>query len=498
MRETDLDILLQTSLPEQPPDQVAAQINPWRKIFHRVLIGLALTSVTFRVFNLDYILPAIGVLLIFLGSRSLRRENRHFMLCWILSILRGMLFGASLIWNAFLHPEPLPRQYEQGFLWLTIAVQLLFCVALWRGLLAVQKKAAIPHPHARSAAALFIWSAVLASLSLLQAGIGMLASIGMLLAFFCILVCIHRISGSLDEIGYLIHPASIHFSDWGITAAAVVVVGCSMLCGLLLQNQYPMDWTPQPTGISAEEKAIYTHLLDLGFPEAVLRDLDPTELTACANATQVIVKTNAYSFNKGGEISVHSEGGAVYTDVYSVKELAITDIAVHLSGEKPTWKIFHHFVWTTQPPFFGTESIQLWPTYRDLEEGWSPLSDITGKILYDSANGMSYTAPYYFLGNQSFINNSPFGTESRTDVFAAFSLPKNGQRQRGYLTYSVRENAPGYLINSWINYTHQCTPFQYPAETAMEHQMRGNWTDDGPFITKQDQFMFHPDDGRIE
>ena len=94
---------------------------------------------------------------------------------------------------------------------------------------------------------------------------------------------------------------------------------------------------------------------------------------------------------------------------------------------------------------------------------------------------------------QTFTSDSIFwGEQQSTDIFAAFSFPADGERQRGYLAYPVAELQDGYLISSWVNYTHQSSWLQYPVVTAMEKRMTSAWKRAGVFQTVQDALQFYP------
>ena len=178
--------------------------------------------------------------------------------------------------------------------------------------------------------------------------------------------------------------------------------------------------------------------------------------------------------------------------VYEDEIFVITGIAVELPTEREHWKIIQHFRWAHDPGYFGTESIQLWPAHRTGNDGWGKASDYTGRLLYDK-NGMTYTAPYISLGEETFTKNSMFWGESvSTDVFAEFSLPNNGENQRGYIAYTIKEMQDGWIIDAWINYTHQQTWLQYPALTAKQNRMAGSWNTAGVFKLVQDALQFYP------
>jgi len=184
----------------------------------------------------------------------------------------------------------------------------------------------------------------------------------------------------------------------------------------------------------------------------------------------------------------------IHETVYDVKELRITGVGVQLPAERETWMIFQHFLWTSDPGFYGTESIQLWPPYHHHGEGWGSAGDIGGRLLFDR-DGVTYTAPYYSLGRESYTSHSIFwGEQSSTDIFAGFSMPRDGENHRGYLAYPIVERQDGWITDCWINYTHQCSWRQYPVLSAMEMRMRNGWNRAGVFRTVQDALQFYSTD----
>lgn len=66
---------LQASVPERLPDKVAAAVTPRKQAMGRVLAGTALTALGTNLWGLNYPLPGIGLVLILLGFRLLRREE---------------------------------------------------------------------------------------------------------------------------------------------------------------------------------------------------------------------------------------------------------------------------------------------------------------------------------------------------------------------------------------------------------------------------------------
>ena len=90
------------SLPELPPEDIVADVSPWKKAMNRTLTGLALCTVTLNFWCLNYILPAIGMVLSLLGFRTLQQENRWLRACFILTAIRAAYFFPLLILNTTL------------------------------------------------------------------------------------------------------------------------------------------------------------------------------------------------------------------------------------------------------------------------------------------------------------------------------------------------------------------------------------------------------------
>lgn len=151
--------------------------------------------------------------------------------------------------------------------------------------------------------------------------------------------------------------------------------------------------------------------------------------------------------------------------------------------------------------FCGIFQNPVYNTWRN-NKGWSAGGEISGedfsgRLLYE--DGRTYTASYYSLGAESYTANSIFwGQSQEQSVFAEFSMPSGGNRHRGYLTYEILENIDGYIVDAWINLTHQWGRAQYPVLTAKESRMTRSGTVNGVFRTVQDALQFFPNEAQPE
>ena len=76
MKQDEFDLRLTQEMADLPPDPGEVQdYNPWQAAMSRILWGMALTTFRLEFFYLQYLLPLLGAALMYLGYRSLRREN---------------------------------------------------------------------------------------------------------------------------------------------------------------------------------------------------------------------------------------------------------------------------------------------------------------------------------------------------------------------------------------------------------------------------------------
>ena len=503
MDENAFETLLKTSVDEFPPDDIVKEVSPWRNAMRRVLIGLALCSVKLNVWCLQYILPTCGMVLSFLGFRTLRQENKWFRYCFVISIIRMvctlqfLILNSTIILNTFFSSR---SSIVITAVRLSLLFAELFC--FWRGIQEVQQKAEFP-PKANSALALIIWYIILSVLALFSYNQAIIVIIAMIVSFFFILRNIYKLSLELDEAGYSIRTAPSRVAEWCIVSLLLflLLTGCTL--GYLFGNSYPMNFQEVNQTEQSEVAAVKSRLLELGFPEYVLNDLAPEDIAACDGALLVVYHSTDHPVNDGRTIiTTESEldGKKVisHSTVYDRKELRITGVAVQMSEERDRWILFQHFLWTVNPGFYGTESIQLIPTYQRFPSSWASDGEIGGRILYDQG-GKTFFSPYYSLGNHAYVSNEIFSKgQTRMDVFATFSMPNQGENHRGYVTYAIKGARDGCIVDSWLNYTHQRTWLQYPVMTAMEKRMTNPWNYAGAFFTVQDALQFFPSKEGVE
>lgn len=94
MKQDEFELRLTQEMADLPPGPGEVQdYNPWQAAMSKLLWGMALTTFRLEFFYLQYLLPLLGAALMYLGYRSLRRENPWFRLCWGLS---GLLLAIHI------------------------------------------------------------------------------------------------------------------------------------------------------------------------------------------------------------------------------------------------------------------------------------------------------------------------------------------------------------------------------------------------------------------
>ncbi len=314
-----------------------------------ILTGLLLSTITLNFLCLNYILPTVGIILLFLGYRSLRRENQWFFLCFVLAVLRIVLLFPTLVINATLLHSSFSESTVATLLnignTLILLLQILFLGIAFQTL---QHSCGL-NPHAKRIFTLLIWYGMIVALAYVSYT-GTVGTIVMLIGYLLIIYSIYKLSKELGEIGYLLKPSAPKISNRNLSIVLALILAVGLTCGYILGNSYSMNWnatcTSAETANSASDniKKIQKHLTDLGFPQNVLSDLSKEDLATCENASRIVV-------------NISEESASARST--SEPDLRFTNIAVKLSDAPEHWMIIHHFQWLKNHSFYGTESIQL-------------------------------------------------------------------------------------------------------------------------------------------
>ena len=474
------DELLQEDAAALPPPSDGA-VNPWQMAMGQILWGMGLTTITLNILYLDYILPALGAVLLVLGFRTLRRENKPLGWCYKLALAALLLRGVIYVLLA------LPVELGNTLAYCTALVTLALYICLWRGMVGVSRRAGAEKPAAPAAGAM----AVLYGLLLPLAYIGLegwLLVVPLLVIYIVLLRSMAKLSRSLADTGYVITAAPVRLPGWAVLWGSLGLLLAAILLAAFLGQRYPMDWHARDD--APQDETIRQQLLAKGFPSYVLDDLTADEVSCMADAVRVYrqverlysdtdyrtITTAHYMSDPDRPLvfdrtitDVDGEGERHYTYVYRVYdtlEQTMTHVAVELPEEDGVRRYIyiHHLTYDTQPSPRLTEALELWPAWQ-VEIGWTPGGAVSGRLLCKRSGG-EQTAPFYSLTGGSHQITDIFGTRWEQQITALWTRPAHAEKIRAYVFYDALRLEDSWVIESWTNYARQTAPV-YPYRDAI-------------------------------
>ena len=303
MSPNEFDRSLMEDLSQLPPAPGEVEsYTPWRAAMTKILWGMGLTTFRFEFFYLQYILPLLGAALLYLGYRTLRRENRWFRLCWVLS---GVLLAVHMATD-ILTATPVMGWIIQnstlqwGLTWLLQGMNLLMLFSLWRGTRTAFAVVGEKQPKdwlAKGfvcyllALALALWAELVPASETGLIGITITNDwlyYGRPILFIALeirlLWCIAQQSLALADRGYDITPVPVRFTPTVFLAGVFAVVLLSSIAALWLSSRAPALEAQPLSAVHAEEySSVRAHLVDLGMDIALANSLDEAELERCSN-----------------------------------------------------------------------------------------------------------------------------------------------------------------------------------------------------------------------
>lgn len=450
MTDRDFDQLLYEGADQIPPGETEAPLpSPWRRAMGRVCWGIVLNTITLNFWYLNCILPAVGVVLLWLGFRAMRRENGWFLAASRLSVALIALRLGIYAANA----APLRLWLDRAAVALGLLVTALLwtlMLCLWRGLRRVFRKAG-QKPRTGAAGALAVCYSLMLPLALL--GTNGLFALGFIPVWIAVLVSLFRLTRSLAKAGYALAPAPVRLSDrW---AAALWLGGGLLAVAVCLTVFARLPVHGQPVEPSGGQEELRAHLLELGFPEDILADLSDEDVAMLEGAWKVELKGYPHPpklydsrGNEGSTCLVH-----IYLDSYDGYGCAI----------------LYYFDWETPPERRRMEGLEVIPAQT---KGVFCTIPPAGRMLWEE-DGASYAQPLDFRYGRVRYNSFAelvYHESDHSGYYADFSLPASGGHIRGYALWTVRPDA---LQETWFyytcNYIRRDTLFSYPYQLPSEY-----------------------------
>lgn len=499
MTDREFDQMLYQGANELPPDQTKTDLpTPWREALIRICWGLGLNFFTLNFFNLQYILPTVGVVLVLLGFRSLRRENRWFRMGFALSlVLTAVRFAqdillatplsewldgkVALLWKL---DTPLTEWWLNGgwlFLW-GLAVSLvtwLLQFALWRGLKEVFRKAEQP-PKTRAAGGLVIWYGIVLAVALLGETGGYIA-LFLLIIWLIMLRGLFKISRCLDQAGYAVTPAPVWFSNGRVMAVSLLALLAAVVVCLFLFSRYPVSVSPAQ--LETGRAGLRAELVELGFPEDLLADLTDEEVGSLEGAYNIQTCSQP--------ASALIPGSAPYD---SLDSLSLQLVQIQLPEDSVRY--YFWFSWEQEPSRRLRDGIEIVPTWH--YETIYLISPVEGRLLWEEDGQLLQSPLTGAYGGQT-RGSVIWGNQYYQACNVNFSLPKTGERIRGYVSYTARVVRPTLITNynAEARYIHQELFLSYPWSAPCQYQREISSSTEFFFSSRQHPALFQLE-GRAE
>lgn len=490
MKPDEFDQVLMEQIGELPP--TAGEVDrctPWSEAMAKLLLGQALVTFRFEFLYLQYFLPLLGTILIYLGSRSLRKENRYFRLCWILG-------GARLVWHVaglILDATPAIQWLTaSGLYWpasiLVSAVNIVQLLALYGGTRLAFVVTGGPKPKdwlARGlaayllSAAIAIWGtlvpltqssifgqAIIHEWSWLYYGRGIVFIV--LQIYF--LSCLFRQGEALAGRGFGITPVPVRFSGKAVGLAVFGLVALAIPIALFFSSHIsigPVEAVTEP--LAGEQVVVRDKLVEMGLLEEIAEILDESDLTLCADAVEVrLMEASSQTLDEGRSekqgdwlIDSLSGGGSAMTAwavvlpenhvryyfLFRYLDMPVGHFQDQFSidpiGNYPTWNYAARLIWSYDGAVQTVRpQVHLAGGQTEEEIDWDAVwfEEDTRREL-ERLGGRLHVSPWF-----------------------DFSIPKGAEDLRGYLAYTVDLGSASvdFYDSAYAVLRHQSSPLHYP------------------------------------
>ena len=457
MTDRDFDQLLYQRVSYLPPEPIS---GPWRRALGCICWGLILITVTLSVLSLQYILPAVGSLLLYLGFRPLRKAGPWLTLGYVLSIVQA-LYQAAVILLLATPAGPVltaqPLSFRLGLLAYLLRTLLVF--ALWLGLRGVFRRAG-QRPRTAAAGGVAACYVLMLLLALGETQ-GALPVLGFLLLFLCAVAGLFHISATLEQAGYAIPFAPVRVAGWHLGLFYLVALAAGILICLLCFSRRPV--AAVPAAPQTGQTQLRQELAELGFPEELLADLPDEEVARLEGASGVEQKDIL-----GWNTAHHLDGRDCQC------------LPATRPGEG-TLRFYYFFQWHTPPEkrYRYLDGVELIPTHS-FNSLSMEVESPRGSLLWEEDGQtlemeLTATAPQVYHDTWSLGTLTSVSSYSYYDM--VFSLPKEGENLRGYVTWGVSNLQEENFVTSCITYIHQLSPLSYPWADPCQAQRLGRAAD---------------------
>ena len=436
-----------------PQEDEAEKVNPWRDPISLVTWGFLMTSFTLNFLLLQYILPTIGVCLLYLGFRSMRKGNRWFYAAWILSGIRLLWQMAQLMILA----TPINSFDKNNMVLGTILVvlQLGLLLAFRIATRTTLYKEGIK-PDRDPTLGLIVWTILIGICALSSLANSWIIFIPLIIFYLAMIRSLYKVGDDMGAVADEFIEASVRVGSqlavWGYLIICFVLV---MLCSVFANH------TPPAASVQASitESEMRTKLIKLGFPEDVMEDISDADIAQLSDAFHVEYVSEVLNFDQRNTST--QESSNVNRNLLSGNNLQASTVYVELPDNY--LYVFVHFMWKNGNAY--------WQDVFTIE-GEKNFELLDGVLLFQK-RGTDYTAPISQLKCEEVATNGWFGADVSRPISGTVSYPFASEKQRGYVFYRLQLPSEQYYGGNLFNYMHNSLPFQFPYKQAEDRIRMG-------------------------
>lgn len=416
-----MDDRMEEFLGELPPDTEDLSVDPWRRPIRLIIWGILLTTVTLNFLNLDMLLPGVGLILMYLGFRPLRRENGGFRVCWVISILRLLLALAVDCVSA----TPFDDGSLAMFFYIPSAIlQLTQLFALRAGLARVFDRAGAER-RLTSMNWLIVMQVLVALLGLMNVGEMGILGLALLILYVGIIVTLFKLPKALGDTGYALRNAPVRLGDLpsgivGFSIFALLVAG-AYFAGISMSVPASEPYVPNES--------------TLQLPEDAAELLTPAEAALFEDAVDI-----QYKFREPETLP----DGTKIQFCTAVAELPEQRLL-----------ILHYFRYLEGGPKYGDGfNCQMSTQFIRWDRPDTGSSQPTGALVYEQ-DGQTRRAPIRDLQGGYTVTHGILWDDAGDRVSGNVYAPRDAENVRGYVLYMVRvQKDTPITYNCCINFLH--------------------------------------------
>lgn len=472
MTQNEFDRFLMDEVSQLPPSKdMVSTATPWQSAMEKIMWGMALNTFKLEFFYLQYILPLLGSVLMYLGFRSLRKENIWFKLCWGIT-------SFSLVWQILwdvLSATPITQAIEQivndpPLFWpLTIAANLFslarffflragirqaftasggsspkdwigraiaahltcFAIALWSTLVPLTEPGAFFGPQ------------IMDEWKWLYYG----RSIAFIALEIYVLVCISRQTKALAGLGYDITPVPVKFTSRAVLVGVFAAVLLAIPPVSYLGSHVSMPEAQiLEQNLTQQQEVTKNRLVAMGLPQDLADILDESELDACAGAISVQEPIYITTYLKGDYDNSDHDNFAVIPFAGLEVRLSVWDAV--LPGQRV--RTYQWLEYTQMPDVRLQEQFSVDPSgnYPNadfaarlvwMEEGvpyvCTPAVHLAGGTTREELDAIGWAGIIFPESIERELDR--LGGRLHFSPWIDYSIPKKAETMQGYLAYTT-------------------------------------------------------------